>query len=139
MDDIEKLFDMSGELFYAIGEELNLQGLGIVIMFVIGFVIAVVIFIYVLLYLISWILFKKNENKSKVITALVLTGISCIIQIVLIYSLTNSAISSDSIQLPFLIADLSAIISVVFTIIILVLNRSKIKEVYTKKEKLTLS
>lgn len=133
MDDIETFFDVSGELFYAIGEELNLQGLGIVIMLVIGFVIALAIFIYVLLYLISWILFKKNENKSKVITALVLTGIACIIQIVLIYPLTNYAISGGSIQLPFLVADLSEIISVILTLIILFLNRNKIKEVCGNK------
>ncbi len=131
----EAILNGIGEFFSSIGEELHglAFALLIEIVLIISFIIAFAIFVYVLLYFISWRLLKKEENKKKVISSFVLTGIACIIQITIIFFLTKFLTSESSIQLPFLIADISEIISVIFTITILVLNKSKIKEICSKK------
>lgn len=86
--------------------------------------------LYLILYFISWRLFNKSEDKNKVITSLVLTIIAIVIQIVIICEISSFFIgkSLTSIEIPFLVADLSEIISIILTLIILFLNRNTIKE-----------
>lgn len=100
---------------------------------ILNFTVVGIIIVYALLYFISWIIFNKNENKNKVIVALVLTGIASIIQIIFIFYWQQCLIPiGGSIKLSDLIADISEIISVSLTLIILFLNRSQIKETCTK-------
>lgn len=113
----EELNDMQGWgiIFDSVGGALLAVAATIVLLFCI--ITALAIFAYILLYFISWRILKKHENKNSVITSLVLTGIACIIQIVIIFNITEFLTSGASIQLAFLVADISEIISVIFTII----------------------
>lgn len=122
----EELNDMQGwgVIFDSVSGTLSKVAAAILLLFCIG--AAGVIVLYVILYFISWKLFDKSENKNKVITSFVLTGIACIIQIIIIFEITQ--INMSSFNVSFFIADISEIISVVMTLIILFLNRNKIKE-----------
>lgn len=126
----EELNDMQGwgVIFDSVSGTLSKVAAAILLLFCIG--AAGVIVLYVILYFISWKLFDKSENKNKVITSLVLTCIACFIQIIIIFEISQINISSFSLTL--FIADISEIVSVLLTLIILFLNRSKIKEVCTK-------
>lgn len=126
----EELNDMQGwgVIFDSVSGTLSKVAAAILLLFCIG--AAGVIVLYVILYFISWKLFDKSENKNKVITSLVLMCIACFIQIIIIFEISQINISSFNLTL--FIADISEIISVLLTLIILFLNRSKIKEVCTK-------
>lgn len=134
-DDKDILNGMS-EFFYTIGKDLHSLAFALLIEIVLitSFIIVLSIGIYLLLYFFAWRLLKKDENKKKVISSFVLTGIACIIQTAIIVFLTKILISGSSIQLSILITDLSEIISVIATITILGLNKSKIKEICSKKK-----
>lgn len=131
MSSSETLNDMQGwgVVYNSVSGTLGKVAAAILLVFCI--VSAGAIVLYMTLYFISWRLFKKSEDKNNAITALVLTGIACVIQIVIIFEITK--INMSSFNVSFLIADISEIISVVLTLIILFLNRNKIKEVCSNK------
>ena len=103
-------------------------------MFILCIVVAVTIFIYVFLYFVSWKNFKEKENKDKVISSLVLTSVAFVMQFVIIYYLSKYTLFNDTqILLAFLVADVSEIISVILTMIILIFNRKEIKKLIVEK------
>lgn len=122
----ETLNDMQGwgVVYNSVSGTLGKVAAAILLLFCI--VSAGAIILYVTLYFISWRLFNKSEDKNKAITVLVLTGIAYFIQLVIIIEITK--INMSSFNVSFLIADISEIISVILTIIILFLNRNKIKK-----------
>lgn len=131
MSSSETLNDMQGwgVVYNGVSGTLGKVAAAILLLFCI--VSAGAIILYVTLYFISWRLFNKSEDKNKAITSLVLTGIACFIQLVIIFEITKTNMSSFNVS--FLIADISEIISVILTLIIVFLNRNKIKEVCSNK------
>lgn len=130
----ETLNDMEGYgvIFNSIGGALHT--FACIMMFILCIVVAVTIFIYVFLYFVSWKNFKEKENKDKVISSLVLTSVAFVMQFVIIYYLSKYTLFNDTqILLAFLVADISEIISVIFTMIILIFNRKEIKKRIVEK------
>lgn len=102
-----------------------------IIMITISILSIIIVITYITLYLIAWSLFSKSESSKKCTASIMLVSVAVGIKAFYVFAafqmLSNVFI---------IIATMSEIISIVFTVIMYIINKDKIKEIYNKKEEI---